>query len=128
MLSSLNKYINKSDIAYRDYTSNSERNKIFKPLIELFCDNNNNFTPIENRYPSKLNGINGEEIEISNIPKELLGRTVANIKFAFNHIGLQLNEQGIKRTGFKLLLIKTALTKLVTLFKCRIRFKSLTNW
>ena len=46
-LSCLNKYINKSDIAYVDYTYNGERNKIIKPLNQLFRDKIIVFTLIE---------------------------------------------------------------------------------
>ena len=49
MLSTFNKHINNSDIAYVDYTSNGERTKNIIPLDEIFCDIIV-FTPIEDRF------------------------------------------------------------------------------
>ena len=101
MLSTLNKHINKSDIAYIDYSVGGSENQSFNPLNELFCDNIIVFTPIENIYLFKMNENNEREIDIKHIPKELLGKTTANIKFAFNHIGLPINKLQIKPTRIK---------------------------
>ena len=101
MLSTLNKHLNKSDIAYIDYSLRGENNKTINPLNELFCDNIIVFTPIENRYLIGLNNNNEQEVNIKNIPKELLGKTTANIKFAFNQLGLQINKLQIKPTRIK---------------------------
>ena len=101
MLSTLNKHINKSDIAYIDYSLGRENNQTINPLNELFCDNIVVFTPIENRYLIGLNNNIEQEIDIKNIPKELLGKTTANIKFAFNQIGLSINKYHIKPTRIK---------------------------
>ena len=49
MLSTLNKHINKSDIAYIDYSFGGDKNQTINPLNEIFCDNIIVFTPIENR-------------------------------------------------------------------------------
>ena len=38
---------------------------------------------------------------MKHIPKDLLGKTTANIKFAFNHIGLSINKYQIKPTRIK---------------------------
>ena len=67
-------------------------------LKKLFCHNINVFTPIENRYLFKLNDNIERKIDIKHIPKEMLGKTTATIKFAFNHIGLALKIQQIKPT------------------------------
>ena len=101
MLSTLNKHINKSDIAYIDYSLGGENNQTINPLNELFCDNIIVFTPIENRYLIGVNNNNEQEIDIKNVPKELLGKTTANIKFVFNHIGLTINKHQIKPTRIK---------------------------
>ena len=101
MLSTLNKHINKSDIAYIDYSLGGENNQTINPLNELFCENIIVFTPIENRYLIGLNNNNEQEIDIKNIPKELLGKTTANIKFAFNQIGLSINKYHKKPTRIK---------------------------
>ena len=101
MLSTLNKHINKSDIAYIDYSVGGSENQSINPLNELFCDNIIVFTPIENIYLFKMNENNEREIDIKHIPKELLGKTTANIKFAFNHIGLPINKLQIKPTRIK---------------------------
>ena len=101
MLSTLNKHINKSDIAYIDYSVGGSENQSINPLNELFCDNIIVFTPIENIYLFKMNENNEREIDIKHIPKELLGKTTANIKFAFNHIGLSINKYQIKPTRIK---------------------------
>ena len=101
MLSTLNKHINKSDIAYIDYSLGGDKNQSINPLNELFCDNIIVFTPIEKIYLFKLNDKNEREIDIKHIPKELLGKTTANIKFAFNHIGLPINKYQIKPTRIK---------------------------
>ena len=53
MLSTLNKHINKSDIAYIDYTQRGQNNKNIEPLNNLFCDNIIIFTTIENKYLTK---------------------------------------------------------------------------
>ena len=45
MLSTLNKHINKSDIAYIDYSVGGDKNQSINPLNELFCDNIIVFTP-----------------------------------------------------------------------------------
>ena len=55
IFSTFNKHINKSDIAYVDYTSNEERTKNTIPLGEIFCDNIIVFTPIEGRFLIKIN-------------------------------------------------------------------------
>ena len=94
-LSSLYKFLNKSDIAYVDYTYNKERKKMIKPLNQFFRDKIMVFTLIERRYLSISTDTKGEEIKISNFPKELLGRTTTNIIFAFNHISLPINKQHI---------------------------------
>ena len=94
MLSTLNKHINKSDIAYIEYSEGVTKNQSINPLNEIFCDNIIVFTPIENRYLTN----NEQEANTKNIPKELLGKTTANIKFAFNQIGLQINKIQIKPT------------------------------
>ena len=101
MLSTLNKHINKSDIAYIDYSLGGDKNQSINPLNELFCDNIIVFTPIENRYLFKLKKHNELEIDIKHIPKELLGKTTANIKFAFNQIGLSIKIYQIKPTRIK---------------------------
>ena len=101
MLSTMHKHINKSDIAYIDYSLGGEKNQIINPLNELFCDNFIVFTPIENRYLFKLKENNELETDIKHIPKELLGKTTANIKFAFNQIGLSINKNQIKPTRIK---------------------------
>ena len=101
MLSTLNKHINKSDIAYIDYSLGGENNQTINPLNELFCDNIIVFTPIENRYLIGLNNNNEQEIDIKNVPKELLCKTAANINFVFNHIGLTINKHQIKPTRIK---------------------------
>ena len=75
-----------------------KKNQSLNPLNELFCDNITVFTPIEKIYLFKLNENNEREIDIQNIPKELLGKTTANIKFAFNQIGLSKNKYHIKPT------------------------------
>ena len=97
MLSTLNKHINKSDIAYIEYSDGGTKNQSINPLNEIFCDNIIVLTPIENRYLTN----NEQEANTKNIPKELLGKTTANIKFAFNQIGLQLNKIQIKPTRSK---------------------------
>ena len=101
MLSTLNKHINKSDIAYIDYSLGGDKNQTINPLNELFWDNFIVFTPIENIYLFKINNKNEQEIDIKHIPKELLGKTTANIKFTFNHIGLTINKSQIKPTRIK---------------------------
>ena len=101
MLSTLNKHINKSDIAYIDYSVAGSKNQSIDPLNELFCDNIIVFTPIENIYLFKFNENNDQEIDLKHIPKELLGKTTANNKIAFNHIGLPINKKQIKLTRIK---------------------------
>ena len=101
MLSTLNKHITKSDIAYKDYSLGGGKNKSINPLNELFSDNNIVFTPIEKIYLYGLNENNEQEIDMKHIPKDLLGKTTANIKFAFNHIGLSVNKYQIKPTRIK---------------------------
>ena len=101
MLSTLNKHINKSDIACIDYSNGGSKNQSINPLNELFCDNIIVFSPIENIYLFGLNENNEREIDIKHIPKELLGKTTANIKFAFNQIGLSINKYQIKPTRIK---------------------------
>ena len=98
MLPTLNKHINKSDIVYIDYSLGGDKNLSINPLNELFCDNIIVFSPIENRYLFKLNNNTEQEIDIKHIPKELLGKITANIKFAFNHIGLSINKNQNKPT------------------------------
>ena len=101
MLSTLNKHINKSDIAYIDYSLGGDKNQTINPLNELFCDNIIVFTPIKNIYLFGLNNNNQQEIDIKHISKELLGKTTANIKFAFNQRGLSINKYQIKPTRIK---------------------------
>ena len=101
MLSTLNKHINKRDIVYIEYSVGGSGNQSTNPLNELFCDNIIVFTPIENIFLFKLNENNEREIDRKHIPKELLGKTTANIKFAFNHIGLSINKNQIKPTRIK---------------------------
>ena len=101
MLSTLIKHINKSDIAYIDYSLGGDKNHTINPLNELFCDNIIVFTPIENIYLFGINNNNEQEIDIKHIPKELLAKTTANIKFAFNHNGLSINKNQIKPTRIK---------------------------
>ena len=101
MLSTLNKHINKSDIAYIDYSLGGDKNKTINPLNKLFCDNIIVFPPIEKIYLYGLNENNEREIDIKHIPKELLGKTTANIKFAFNQIGLTINKLQNKPTRIK---------------------------
>ena len=101
MLSTLNKHINKSDIACIDYSNGGSKNQSINPLNELFCDNIIVVSPIENIYLFGLNQNNEREIDIKHIPKELLGKTTANIKFAFNQIGLSINKYQIKPTRIK---------------------------
>ena len=60
MLSTLNKHINKSDIAYIDYTQRGQNNKNIEPLNNLFCDNIIIFTTIENKYLTKKIRKDGE--------------------------------------------------------------------
>ena len=101
MLWTLNKHINKSDIAYIDYSLGGDKNQTINPLNELFCDNIIVFTPIEKIYLFGLNEKNEQEIDMKHIPKDLLGKTTSNIKFAFNHIGLSINKYHIKPTRIK---------------------------
>ena len=101
MLSTLNKHINESDIGYIDYSVGGRKNQSNNPLNDIFCDNIFVFTPIENRYLFQLNDNNEREIDIKHIPKELQGKTTANFKFAFSHIGLSINKQQIKPTRIK---------------------------
>ena len=101
MLSTLNKHINESDIAYIDYSVGGIKNQRDNTLNELLCDNIIIFNPIENTYLFKLNDNYEQEIDIKHIPKEMLGKTTANNKFAFNHIGLSINKKQIKPTRSK---------------------------
>ena len=107
MRSTLKKQINKSDFAYIDYSVGGSNNQSTNPLNELFCDNIIVFTPIENIYLFKLNDNNEREIDIKHISKELLGKTTANFKFAFNHVGLPINKKQIKLTRNKYLVNET---------------------
>ena len=88
MISLLNKHKNKKGIAYIEYSDGGSENQRNNPLNELFCEHIIVLTPIEKIYLFKLNEINEREIDIKHIPKKLLGKTTANIKFAFNHIRL----------------------------------------
>ena len=101
MLSTLNKHINKSDIAYIDYSLGGDEDQSINPLNELFCDNIIVFTPIEKIHLFGLNENNEQEIDIKHVPKELLGKTTANIKFAFNQIGFLINKDQIQPTRIK---------------------------
>ena len=101
MLSTLNKHINKSDIAYTDYSLGGDKNQSINPLNELFCENIIVFTPIENIYLFKLSENNDRDIDIKHIPEDLLGKTRANIKVAFNQICLPKNKNQIKPTRIK---------------------------
>ena len=101
MRSTLNKRINKSDFAYIDYSVGGSNNQSINPLNELFCDKIIVFTPIENIYLFKLNDNIERENDINHIYEELLGKTTAKIKFAFNHIGLPKNKKQIKPTSIK---------------------------
>ena len=112
MLSTLNKHVNKSDIAYIDYSVGGVKNQCINPLNELFCDNIIVFSPIENIYLFKLNENNEREIDIKHIPKELLGKTTANIKFAFNQIGLPINKNQIKPTRIKYIVNENYINKI----------------
>ena len=67
-------------------------------MSQTICDKIIVFTPIENIYLFKLNE---RENNIKHIPKELLGKTTAKIKFAFNHIRLVKNKKQIKPTILK---------------------------
>ena len=111
MLSTLNKHVNKSDIAYIDYSVGGVKNQCINPLNELFFDNIIVFSPIENIYLFKLNENNEREIDIKHIPKELLGKTTANIKFAFNQIGLPINKNQIKPTRIKYIVNENYINK-----------------
>ena len=101
MLSTLNKHINKSDIGYTDYSVGGTKNQTIDPLNDLFCDNIIVYTPIENIYLYKSKDNNEREIDIKHIPKELLGKTTANVKFVFNQIDLPINKNQIKPTRIK---------------------------
>ena len=101
MLSTLNKHINKSDVACINYSVGGDEKRNFIALNELFCDNFIVLAPIENRYLFKLNENNELEIDIKHIPKELLGKATAKSKIAFNQIGLSINKQQIKPTRTK---------------------------
>ena len=101
MLSTLNKHINESDIAYIDYSVGGDKNQTINPLNELFCDNIIVFSPIEKIYLFGLNENNEREIDIKHVLKDLFGKTTANIKFAFNQIGLSINKYQIKPTRIK---------------------------
>ena len=101
MLPTLNKHKNKSDIAYIDYSLGGVKNQSINPLNDLFCDNIIVFSPIENIYLFKLNEKNEQELDIKHIPKELLGKTTANIKIAFNQTGLSINKNQIKPRRIK---------------------------
>ena len=101
MLSTLNKHINKSDIAYLEYSVGGSENQSINPLNEIFCDNIIVFTPIEIIYLIKLNENNEREIDIKHLPKERLGKTTGNIKYAFSHIGLSVNKLHIIPTRIK---------------------------
>ena len=65
MLSTLNKLINKSDIAYIDYSLGGVKNQSINPLNDLFCDNNIVFSPIENIYLFKLNEKTSKKLILS---------------------------------------------------------------
>ena len=112
MLSTLNKHINKSDNAYIDYSIGGVKNQSINQLDDLFCDNIIVFTPIENIYLFKLNENNERDIDIKHIPKELLGKTTANIKFAFNQIGLSINKNQIKPTRIKYIVNENFINKI----------------
>ena len=101
MLSTFNKHINKSDFEYIEYSIGSSKNESIRPLNEILCDDKIVFTPIENRYLFKLNDKIEREIDIKHFPRELLGKTKAMIKFAFNYIGLSLSKQQNKPTRNK---------------------------
>ena len=111
MLSTINKHINKSDIAYIDYSLGGDKNMSINPLNELICHNIIVFSPIEKIYLYELNENNEQEIVIKHIPKELLGKTTANIKFAFNHIGLSVNKYQIKPTRIKHIVIENYINR-----------------
>ena len=117
MLSTLNKHINKSDIAYIDYSLGGDKDQSINPLNELFCDNIIVFTPIEKIYLYGLNENNEQEIDIKHVPKELLGKTTANIQTAFNQIGLLINITS-NQLELNILLTKIILIKLVNIFNC----------
>ena len=101
MLSTLNKHINKSDIGYIDYSVGGTKNQTIDPLNDLFCDNIIVYTPIENIYLYKSKDNKEREIDIKHIPKELLVKTTANVKFVFNQIDLPINKNQIKPTRIK---------------------------
>ena len=56
---------------------------------------------LKKKYLYGLIENNEQEIDIKHVPKELLGKTTANIKFAFNQIGLPINKYQIKPTRIK---------------------------
>ena len=55
MAPTLNKPLNKIDIAYIEHSVGSSENQSINPLKEIFCDNIFVFTPIEKIYLFKLN-------------------------------------------------------------------------
>ena len=62
MLVNLNKYVNKSDIAYIDNTKGGHSNNSFHPLNNLFGDNVIVYCPIDDNLIVSLNEITKEDI------------------------------------------------------------------
>ena len=90
MLSTRNKHINKSGIGYIDYMIGGDRNQNPEPLNELICDIIFIFTALDEKF---LLNENKDGINSINFPKDLLGKTTANIKFIFKYIGLPIGKK-----------------------------------
>ena len=88
--------MNKSDKTSIDYSIVAERNLFLEPLCELFCDKIFVFTPIDEKF---LSSENKEDSNPSKIPGDFFGKSTANIKFAFNYMGLPINKNQKKPTG-----------------------------
>ena len=97
MLVNLNKYVNKSDIAYIDYTKGGHPNNSIQPLNHLFCDNIIIYSPIDNNLFVSLH----EDIKLDKIAKGILPIMTANIKNAFTNLGLEIKKNQIKPTRIK---------------------------
>ena len=118
MLLTLNKHINNSDFDSIDYSVGGGKNQSFNPLNELFCGIKIVYSPIENIYLSNLNENIEQEIDIKHILKELLGKTKANIRFIFNHLGLPKIKTKSNHLEINILQLKIILIKLLTIIKC----------
>ena len=111
MLSTLNKHINKSDIAYIDYSLGGVKNQSINPLNELFCDNIIVFSPTENIYLFKLNENKTSKILILSIfikncsVKQRLNLNSQSIKQVYQLKKIKLNqgELNISVVKFKLI-------------------------